>query len=122
MFRCSHRKNVSLLLLFIALVMVLGTYSFDSKWVAHELAHDRDVVIASVDHQHESLGDASSASLSDAEHELLHALGHFDVVAGLTVKLLDEPSIQTFHLTSSFPLLPAELDSSFHPPRTTSLI
>lgn len=125
--RSPHRKTISLLMLIIFFVMGLGGYGFNSKWLAHELDHDREALAASVDHHHASQLDAQDSPdpepLSDTEHKLLHALGHFEPVPSSAFIGLGEPSARTAPLVSSWITLPpAEPESPFRPPRSTSLI
>ena len=112
-------------MLIIFFVMGLGAYGFNSKWLAHD--HDREALTASVDHNHASQlnaqGNPDPEPLSDTEHKLLHALGHFDPFPGSAFSGLVEPPVRMAPLQPHLlTLLPAELESPFRPPRSTSPI
>ena len=125
--RSPHRKPISLLMLIIFFVMNFGVYGFNSKWVAHELDHDRHVPTASIDHDHAPQLNAENnpdpEPLTDAEHKLLHALSHCEQFTCSAFNVLGEPPARIVPLLPSLlTLLPAELESPFRPPRSTSLI
>jgi len=125
--RRSYRKTMSLLMLIIILVMGHGASGFNSKWLAHELNHDREMLTAFLDHDHAQQVDAQdnpgADPLSDTEHNLLHAFGHVDPVPSLTFNGLGEPTAQFLLLPPRLlTLLPAEPEPLFRPPRNTSLI
>ncbi|MFH1818953.1 MAG: hypothetical protein ABIK08_01815 [Pseudomonadota bacterium] len=125
--RSPHRKTISLLMLVIFFVMSFGTYGFNSKWLAHELDHDRHAPTASIDHDHapqlDAEGNPAPDPLSDAEHKLLHALNHCEQFTSSAFNGLGEPPARTAPLLPSLLTLPeAELESPFRPPRSTSLI
>ncbi len=118
---------MSLLLLITFFVMGSGAHGFSSKWLAHELDHV--AVAASIDHSHEALFDVHDDNpdapqpLSDSEHRLLHALGHCEPGPN---PFFDGPRASP---AQSVPLLPTpqvvlstDPESSFRPPRSTSLI
>lgn len=121
--RSPHRKAVALLMLII-FMMGLGAYGFNPKWLAHEIDHHREALTASIDHdrapQLNAQGDPEP--VSDTEHKLLHGLGHFEQVPSSIFNGLGEPPARTVPLLPSLlTLLPAELESPFRPPRSTSL-
>ena len=124
--RSSRRQAISLLML-ITFVMGLGAYGFNSKWLAHEFGHHREALTTSIDpdrglHLYIQ-GDADPELLSDAEHKLLHAPGHFEPVPGFALNGHVDPPTRVFPmLPNVLALLPAELESPFRPPRSTSLI
>lgn len=123
--RASSRKIVSLLMLVIFL-MGLGAYGFNSKWLAHELGHDRQTLDVLADHDHApqlaANDDPAPEPLSDTEHELLHSAGHV-VQLLLISSTLDafgeSPARATPMLSRLLPLPPAEIEPPFRPPRTT---
>ena len=124
--RSSHQKTISLLMLIIFFVMGLGAYGFNSKWLAHELDHDRDALAASADHDHASQlnaqGNPGAEPLSDSEHKLLHDLDPIEPFPSLAWDGLGELPARMDPLRSLLPaLLPAELDSPFRPPRSIAL-
>jgi hypothetical protein len=119
--RSAHRKAISLLMLIIFFVMGLGAYGFNSKWLAHELDHDREEFAASIDHDHapqlDVQGNPDTEPLSDTEHKLLHALSHFEQFPSSAFNRLEAPSARTAPLSPGLiTLLPAELESPFRPP------
>lgn len=123
--RSPHRKIISLLMLIIFFVMSVSAYGFNSKWVAHELDHDRHTPTALIDHalQLDTEGTPVPEPLSDAEHKLLHTLSHDEQFTCSTLNILGESPAQMPLLLQSLLTLPeAELDSPFRPPRNTSLI
>lgn len=125
--RSSHRKAISLLMLVMFFVMSFGAYGFNSKWLTHELDHDRHMPTASIDHnqapQLDAEGKPAPEPLSDAEHKLLHALSHCEQFASSVLDGLGEPPARIVPmLPSLLTLLPAELESPFRPPRSTFLI
>jgi len=123
--RSPHRKTISLLMLIIFFVMSVGAYGFNSKWVAHELDHDRQTATVLADHapQLDAEGNPEPEPLSDAEHKLLHALNHYEQFPGSAFNVLGEPPARIVPLLPSLlTLLPAELESPFRPPRSTSFI
>ena len=114
-------------MLFIFLVMGLGAYGFNSKWLAHELDHDRKTLVASVNHDHAPQLDAQDSPdpepLNDSEHKLFHAFGHFEPVPSSISNGLGEPPARTTPLLLDLPTLPStEPESPFRPPRTLTLI
>lgn len=109
------------------LVMSFGAYGFNSKWLTHEMDHDRHMPTASIDHDHAQQLDAESnpapEPLSDAEHKLLHALCLCEEFASSVLGGLGEsPARIVPMLPGLITLLPAELESPFRPPRSTFLI
>ncbi len=125
--RSPHRKAISLLMLIMFFVMSFGAYGFSSKWLTHELDHDRHTPTASIDHDHtpqlDAEGNPATEPLSDAEHKLLHALSHCEQFACSVLNGLGEPLARIVPvLPSLLSLLPAELESPFRPPRSAFLI
>ena len=124
--RSQRHKSVSLLML-VVFVMGLCAHGFNSKWLAHEFDHHRELLLAPIDHGHAALptpgGTPEPVPSSDAEHRLLHALGHFESVSSAAFNDFGEPSARTGPLLLSL-LAPslAELESPFRPPRSTSLL
>lgn len=125
--RSTHRKPISLLMLIIFFVMSFGAYGFNSKWVAHELDHDRHAPTASIDQDHAPQLDAENnpapEPLSDTEHKLLHALSHCEQSTSSAFNFPGEPPARIVPLLPSLlTLLPAEFAPPFRPPRSASLI
>ena len=125
--RSPHRKTTSLLILIVFFVMSFGAYGFNSKWVAHELDHDHHAPTLSIDHDHaaqlDAEGNPDPEPLNDVEHKLLHALSHCEQFASSVLGGLGEPPARIVPVPPSLlTLLPAELESPFRPPRSTSLI
>ena len=124
--RSRRHQSVSILMLVI-FVMGLCAHGFNSKWLAHEIDHHREMLLAPIDHGHTALptpGDTPEpVPSSDAEHRLLHALGHFESVSSAAFNDFGEPTVRTGPLLLSL-LAPslAELESPFRPPRSTSLL
>ena len=111
----------------VTFVMGLGAYGFNSKWLAHEFDHHREALTASVDPDHalhlDIPGNADPELLSDTDHKLLHALGHFEPVPSSAFNSLGDPPARVFPmLPNVLALLPVELESPFRPPRSTALI
>lgn len=123
--RSPHRKSISLLMLIIFLVTSFGTYGFDSKWLAHELDHDRHAPASTIDHDHEpqldTEGNPATEALSDAEHKLLHSAGHFQplFISPILDGIGESPARVTPMPLRLLALPPAELEPPFRPPRTT---
>ena len=123
----SSRKIVSLLMLIIFL-MGLGAYGFNSKWLAHQLDHDRQTLAALADHEHppqlDAADDPAPEPLSDTEHQFVHAAGHFEplLISSIFDWFGDPPAQVTPMPSRFFALPPAELEPPFRPPRTTSRI
>ena len=124
--RSPHRKPISLLMLIIFFVMNFGVYGFNSKWVAHELDHNRQTLAASTDHalQLDTKGNPNPVPLSDTEHQLLHAADHFQpLLSSANLDAFGELPAQTIPMLSRLRALPpAELEPPFRPPRFTSRI
>ena len=119
-----------MLAMFLASLVVSG---FNSKQLAHELAHDgrTSTAMAAADHNHNhdhalplSTNDSSDPEpLSDIEHRLLHAVHYYDRIPSSTVAVLGTPPARTKPLLSNFTALPpAEREPPFRPPRTPALI
>jgi hypothetical protein len=123
--RASSRKIVSLLML-IVFLMGLGAYGFNSKWLAHEL--DRQTLGVLADHDHaprlDAKGDPDPGPLSDTEHQLLHAAGHFQplLISSILDGFGEAPARVTPMLPCLLALPPAEIEPLFRPPRTLSRI
>ena len=107
-------------------VMGVMGHGFNSQWLAHEVEHAREALVASADHIHDTHAaarvnvniDAGTATepISDADHKLLHALVYFDPRPASTLSGLSALAVQSVPP----PLLnmpPAELESPFRPPR-----
>ena len=124
--RSQRHKSVSILMLVI-FVMGLCAHGFNSKWLAHEIDHHREMLLASIDHGHAAQPNPEDSpepiASSDAEHRLLHALGHFESVSSAAFNDFGEPPARMGPLLLSL-LAPslAELESPFRPPRSTSLL
>ncbi len=121
------RKSIALLMLIIFVVMSLGAYGFNSKWLAHEMDHERQASIASADHDHTQQLDRESSPLpeplSDAEHKLLHALCHGQHFVNSVFFGLGVSSARTVPLSPVLLALPhAEFESPYRPPRSVVLI
>jgi len=125
--RSPSRKSIAFLMLIIFVVMSLGAYGFNSKWLAHELDHDRQASIALADHDHAAQFDSKSSTapkpLSDAEHKLLHALCHGQHFVNSVFYGLGISSARTVPmLPVLLALPPAEFESPYRPPRSLALI
>ena len=120
--RLSLKKIVALLMLF-SLLMSLCAYGFNAKWLGHELSHDRELLMASFEHDHaqphDADGDPATTPLSDSEHHLIHAVDHAQpLLAGFTLVSLPVISIRTTPLLSRLLALPlVELEPPLRPPR-----
>lgn len=125
--RASSRKIVSLLMLSIFL-LGLGAYGFKSKWLAHELDHDRQTLGVLADHDHpprlDAKGDPDPGPLSDTEHRLLHSAGHFQplLISSILDGFGESPARVTPMLPCLLALPPAEIEPPFRPPRTLSRV
>ena len=124
--RSQRHKSVSILMLVI-FVMGVCAHGFNSKWLAHEFEHHNEMLFQSIDLGHapqpSSEDNPESAPSNDAEHKLLHALGHFESVSSSPVSALGDLSARVPPLLLS--LLappPAEIESLYRPPRSTSLL
>ncbi len=125
--RSPNRKSIALLMLIIFVVMSLGAYGFNSKWLAHELDHERRVSVALADHDHalqlDREGSPAPEPLSDAEHKLLHALYHGQHFVNSVFYGLGISSARSVPLPPVLLALPpAEFESPFRPPRGLALI
>ncbi|MBX9906191.1 MAG: hypothetical protein K2Y31_17735 [Burkholderiales bacterium] len=114
-------------MLIIFVVMSLGAYGFNSKWLAHELDHERQAPVALADHDHTPQLDHESSQspepLSDAEHKLLHALYHGQHFVNSVFYGLGISSVRTAPLSPVLLALPlAEFESPYRPPRSLALI
>lgn len=113
-------------MLFISsLVMGVGAYGLNSKWLMHDLAHDTQAP-PSVDHQHElqlaSQNTPASQPLSQVEHKLFHVLSYCEQLPSLTFAALNEPPVRIIPaMPDLLTLPPAALEPPFRPPRNTSL-
>lgn len=121
------RKSIALAMLIIFIVMSLGAYGFNPKWLAHELDHERQAPIALADHDHAPLLDRESTPvpepLSEAEHKLLHALYHGQHFVNSVFHGLGISSTRTVPLPPVLLALPpAEFESPYRPPRSLALI
>ena len=109
-------------------VIGIGAHAFNLRVLAHELAHDRGALMASVAHEHASADrdlqvNPDDDSSSNTEHKLLHALSHCEHFPCSAFHIFQKPSVRTVPmLPPLLTLLPAELESLFRPPRTTSPI
>lgn len=122
----AYRKAVSLLML-VAFVLGFFAHAFNTKWLAHEVDHHREALHASIEDSHARQlnfdGSPEPVQSSDAEHKLLHALGHFESVSsavfngfGAAPARMGPPSLRLL----APPL--AELESPYRPPRSNSLV
>ena len=125
--RASSRRIVSLFML-ILFLMGLGAYGFNSKWLAHELDHDRQMLDVLTDHDHapefNAEGNADPEPPSDSEHQLLHAAGHFQphLISAILNGFGEAPVRTTPMLSRLLALPPAEIEPPFRPPRAISRI
>ena len=123
--RGRSQKTIALIMIFISLVMSVGAYQLNSKWLMHDLAHATQTP-PSGNHQHElqlaSQNTSTPQPLSEAEHKLFHVLSYCEQLPSLTFAAFNEPPLR---ITPAMPdlltLLPAALESPFRPPRSTSL-
>ena len=122
--RALSSKIVSLLML-INFLMSLGAYGFNSKWLAHELDHDRQSLGVLADHDHapqlDAKGDPAPEPLSDIEHQRLHSAGHFQppLIGSILDAFGESPARVTPLLSRLLALPQVELEPPFRPPRTT---
>ena len=120
--RASSKKIVSLLML-VSLLMGFCAYGFNAKWLGHELNHDREMLMASFEHDHAQPldidGDPATQPLTDSEHHLMHAVDHAQpLLAGFMLVGLPVISIRTTPLLSRLLALPlVELEPPLRPPR-----
>ena len=125
--RASSRRIVSLFML-ILFLMGLGAYGFNSKWLAHELDHDRQMLDVLTDHDHapefNAEGNADPEPPSDSEHQLLHAASHFPplLISSILDGLGESPARTTPMPLRLLALPPAQIEPPFRPPRVTSRI
>ena len=123
--RASSRRIVSLFMLILFLVS-FGAYGFNSKWLAHELDHDRQTLDLLVDHDHapqlDAEGNVDPEAPSDSEHQLLHAAGHFQphLISAILNGFGEAPVRTTPMLSRLLALPPEEIEPPFRPPKTTS--
>ena len=117
-----------MLAMFLASLVVSG---FNSKQLAHELAHDSrtSTTMAAADHNHDhalplSTNDNSNPEpLSDIEHRILHVVHYYDPLPSSNVTFIGAPPARTKPLLLSMTALPpAEREPPFRPPRTPALI
>jgi hypothetical protein len=125
--RSPSRKPIALVMLIIFVVMSLGAYGFNSKWLAHELDHERQAPIALADHDHapqlDREGSPVPEPLGDAEHKLLHALYHGQYFVNSVFYGLGISSARIVPLPPVLLALPqAEFESPYRPPRSLTLI
>lgn len=124
--RTSFRKASSLLALITFVAMGIGAQSFTAKWLAHDLDHAHHAPLTGVDHDQTQLGSQDSPgtkAFSDADHELMHAMGHFQLALGSVFHGLGDPPTGIFLLVPKVSALPAaEPDALFRPPRSIALI
>ena len=106
----------------------LGTYGFNSKWLAHEFDHDRQTLDVLADHDHAPQIDANSdpdpEPLSDSEHQLSHFSSHLQPlpISSILDGFGEAPGRTTPMLSRLLALPPAEIEPPFRPPRATSRI
>lgn len=125
--RASSRKASSLLALIIFVVMGIGAQGFTTKWLAHDLDHANHAPLAGVDHDHQTqLGSQDSPgtrAFSDADHEFMHAMGHFQPAPGSVFHGLGDAPTGIFLLVPKVSALStAEPDALFRPPRSITLV
>ncbi len=77
-------KRLILSLMAISFLMGVGAYGFNAKVFAHDLEHDR--LLLPVEHGHAQQFDADGnpgpTPLDEAEHQLAHTAGHFQLFSG----------------------------------------
>lgn len=125
--RGPRQKSIALFMLIVTFAMSLGAYGFNSKWLTHDLDHERQMTAAAIDLNHASQLDTQDTPgpkpLSDAEHKLLHVLNYCEQIPGSTFKSPGEPPAQIVPAHPGLLTLRlAVLESPFRPPRITSLI
>lgn len=125
--RASSRRIVSLFMLILFLVS-LGAHGFNSKWLAHELDHDRQTLDLLVDHDHapqlDAEGNADPEPPSDSEHQLSHFSSHLQplLISSILDGLGESPARTTPMPSRLLALPPAQIEPPFRPPRVTSRI
>lgn len=126
--RSPHRKTISLLMLIVSFVMSISAYGFNSRWLAHEFDHNRQMLDVLTDHDHapqlDAEGNADPEAPSDSEHQLLHAAGHFQphLISAILNGFGEAPVRTTPMLSRLLALPPEEIEPPFRPPKTTSRI
>lgn len=120
----SSKRIVALITLIIFMMGVIA-YDFNSARFAHDLDHDIHTFEMTDNHVHTSLFDhdePASKPLSDADHQLLHSVGHLQPF--LTSSIFDgygDLAVQIITMSSHVLLLPlAEIEPLFRPPRTSN--
>jgi len=107
--RAAHQRTVALVMLVMTIMLGMGGYRLNAKWMAHEIEHTRHAVPALANVAHHGAAPAQvsdpGVALSAAEHHLLHAVGH-----------LQTPLV---NLSLS---LPAVAPSKSDPPRLSGLV
>ena len=119
--QASLKKLVALTTLIIFTVGAFA-YHFNSERFSHELDHDTHTFEISHNHSHTSLIDneePKSKSLSDADHQLLHSISHFQpYLASSVFNGTGNLFLQINPVLSHVLLLPlADIEPLFRPPR-----
>jgi hypothetical protein len=120
-----NRRIASLIVLVALFVTGSGMHGSGPAWIAHELDHE--MTFASADHVHAGQGNSvnegldSPRFLSDGEHGLLHALGHWEACPGPSFNELCVAAIRSGP-PSAPPQVVVSADPapSIPPPRTPS--
>lgn len=118
-------KTISLAMLAI-FIASMGAWSLNAKRLAHEFEHSKQLaLLASIDHADaHKLKDSSAPdkeSLSDSEHQIVHAVDH---IQPFPIPTLDgffaapSGSVHSSFVLHAVPL--AEFEAPFRPPRSAS--
>ena len=122
--RASSKRIVSLITLIIFMMGVL-TFHFNSALFAHELDHEIHYFAMADDHVHTSLFDddePGSKPLSNADHKLLHSVGHFQPFLTNSIFVgYGDLSLRIAQVVLNTLLVPlTEIEPFFRPPRTSN--
>lgn len=119
----SQPRKITAVLMLLIFVMGLGAYCFNPKLMAHAYEHDRHTLSMLSGHDHPSQsGDPTPESMSDADHLLVHSVGHLQLpLIAATLISFGEPSGRMPPLLSHLLALPpAESEPPFRPPRISA--
>ena len=110
--------------MFVIFMANMGVWSFQTKWLAHEIGHNTDLAsmtlpIGHADAYHDQYVNADDEGApSVSEHQLLHAVDHLQLFPSTTAiahfPLSRNPVLADFSLPS---VAPAASESPFRPPR-----